>query len=152
MLTFPITMALHPVVMRASNAGHRLEALQAVSKWTRLMLAAVALGTVVAFAMGPRALGWFLGIEAPSRGVVALLLLAAGLWQVAQLTHKPLEVDGRTIAMLGLLGGALFLELAVSLALVSRMGAVGVAVGLVVGATSYLGGVALLAGKVRNYV
>ncbi|MGE3379523.1 MAG: lipopolysaccharide biosynthesis protein [Nocardioides sp.] len=142
MLAFPVTMALHPLVMRAVNDGRRVEALHAVKRWTLGMLLALALGTASAIAVGPFILGALLGTEPPSRAIVVPLLLGAGLWQVAQLAHKPMEVNRQTALMLGLLVAAVALEVAVALGSVRMLGDRGVALGLVVGAVSYLLGVA----------
>ncbi|GAB2683755.1 lipopolysaccharide biosynthesis protein [Thalassiella azotivora] len=135
-VTFPVIVTVHPLVMGRWNAGDRDAALALARLWTvRVALALVAVVGLSAV-VGPAALGVLTGVRADPV-LVAVLAAAGGTWQLALLVHKPLELRRRTDLMLGIVVLSLALSLAVQLATAGAWGARGVAAGLAVGAVTY---------------
>ena len=135
MVLIPVTMAAHPQLMAAYNSGARGEAFEALRKWTRLMLAAsfVSVFATIAGAV----------VLLPSRLlpnqvlVVSLLALAAAIWQISLLLHKPAELARDTRSMLRNISLAWVLGTIVGVAATQHLGGVGAALGTLTGATCY---------------
>lgn len=100
MLTFPITMTAHPEIMRRWNTHDKAGALTAIRVYTKYLLLISAGVVVIGAIFGTRLLQWFLGVEIPNPVIVPALLAGGALWQVALMTHKPLEIANKTMAML----------------------------------------------------
>lgn len=108
LLFMPITLAAHPRIMDAFNAGRSEEGSGLI--WTSIVwqvLLFVPMGLVLWWVGGP-VLALLLPDINPEAASALVLPLAAGglLWQLALLVHKPLEVAHRTVWMLGIIAAS----------------------------------------------
>lgn len=149
-LTFPVIVTVHPMVMARWNAGYPKEALALARLWTTRVALVVLVAVAVCAWWGPRLLGAVLAIPPPDAFLTALLALAGGAWQLALMVHKPLELQRRTRLMLVLVTGSLSLTLVVQMVTAPSMGAQGVALGLALGAGSYCVAARLVSRGVRG--
>ncbi|HEU4654942.1 MAG TPA: lipopolysaccharide biosynthesis protein [Steroidobacteraceae bacterium] len=119
----PLTLALHPAVMRASNRGSREEVRRIVMRslfgLTIMSLLVAGVGWLVV----PRLFGMG-GFD--SSGISAMEaagFIAAGCsWQIGLIAHKLLETQRRTALILLLMFGASSINIALNLAFVPMMG------------------------------
>src|SRR5690606_9521257 len=93
MVAFPVTMTLHPIVMRAWNAGQKEGALAAVRRHSLILSVWVTFGTVLVTLIGPPIIAAVANVPTPSRLLLLLLCLGGALWQLALISHKPLEMS-----------------------------------------------------------
>lgn len=105
LLFMPVTLAAHPRIMDAFNAGRFEEGSELIRTsivWQVILF--VPMGLVLWWAGGPVLVLLLPDID-PQVASTLLLPLAVGglLWQLALLVHKPLEVAHRTIWMLGII-------------------------------------------------
>lgn len=152
MLTFPLTMVSHPIVMRAWNAGKRADALATNAVYRRYLLV-LASGTIIVGAvLGRPVLEGLLSIDVSSPYLVPLLLAGAGLWQAGLMTHKELELTDRTRTMAGLVVGITLLSAAANVVLTPVVGIVGPATVFAIGAAIYTISTAMLGSSTRKRV
>ncbi len=99
MVAFPLTMYVHPLIMKHWNAGERAEALRLNLRF--LLAVGVITGACVGglAVVGSWALSLLLGGAVPSPSVFIPLAIGAALWQIALQAHKPLEMMDRTGVM-----------------------------------------------------
>jgi len=97
----PITLAVHPLVMKSWNAGSRSDALHAIRmgmKYQALMFIPIGVFLVV---LAPWVSRLVLGKQNAGAAAIVLPLAVGGfLWQVCLLSHKPLEILCQTRRML----------------------------------------------------
>lgn len=116
---FPVTMAVHPHVMKAWNEGRRGDALGLVNRalWIQLALF-VPVGLGLYFFGEPVVRVLLPGADV-DRGLIMTVAGGAFAWQIALLAHKRLELRNRTGLMLGVvvvawmggvLANAMFIE------------------------------------------
>jgi O-antigen/teichoic acid export membrane protein len=146
MVSVPVVMVLHPVIMRSHNRGDSAAAREVLRRWSVIMGCFVAATASLAALAGPQVIVLF-GLPEPDRLVLLLLVAGAGLWQYALLAHKRLEMAGRTLALMWCLALALLIEVVWSAALVPLAGARGAAGGVLIGTMSYLLLVGWLTGR-----
>lgn len=143
MVVAPVIMFIHPAFMRAWNSESRAAALQT---WRRMTLyltlgtSVAGTGTFVAFLV----VGDSLLEDPPSAATFGALVAGGVLWQLALMAHKPLEAAGRTKVMLAALLVSLLVTVGADLLLAPRLEVLGIALGFMVGALSYVGLVSLL--------
>ncbi|WP_336628844.1 MULTISPECIES: lipopolysaccharide biosynthesis protein [unclassified Microbacterium] len=103
MVAFPLTMYVHPLIMKHWNAGERAEALRLNLRF--LVAVAIITGACVAglAVVSTWALSLLLDGVAPSPAVFLPLAIGAALWQIALQAHKPLEMMNRTGTMTAML-------------------------------------------------
>jgi len=123
LLLAPITMALHPRMMALWAARRPAQAWRA---W-RWAMAAQALAVALLLAVLAPVSGWALRFlnataGAEARSVAVPLLFGGFLWQFALLAHKPLELAGRTVFMLGAAVVALGINVTANALLLPRYG------------------------------
>lgn len=136
-LAFPITMAIHPLVMRQWNLGQRAIAMATVARsLLHLSLLLTLLGAILVAFAPP-----VIRIIAPSvqAGTVLVMWLVIGsaLWQVALLAHKPFEFAGRTRSMLSLIFAAVGMTVIMDVILVPKFGPTAAAFSFAMGALVY---------------
>lgn len=137
LLAFPATMYFHPKLMMMWNAENR-EGIESVLRRTAgwfgvyCMIVAVLGGLVTSFAYR----SVFPELELPTP-VFILLFISAGLWQIALIAHKPLEMTDQTKWMLVVLAFSLSIAIVVSITSYHAFGVSGAPVGLAVGALIY---------------
>lgn len=133
----PLITALHPLIMKASNSGRHGVALSLVRKagiYQATLLGPLILGGIVFAVWGGRL---FPAANTDLR--VVLVLIASGfLWQFALIAHKPYELAGRTLSMIGALCVALVLGASISWATAPFGGATAVGLANVAAALTYL--------------
>lgn len=137
LLAFPATMYLHPKLMEMWNANNKAEMEPLLRK---VVFGFLVYCTAVALVGG-------LGLAAVYQlifpedslpvAVFVLAFVAAGLWQVALMAHKPLEMADKTKVMLGLLAASLAISVVVSVIGYLGIGISGAPLGLAVGAAFY---------------
>lgn len=129
LLFFPITLAVHPRIMRAWNegdAGESVGLIRTALAGQALLYLPVAAGLLL---FGRPVLDLLFGAEVAARQVGLLIPLSlAGLaWQVALIAHKPLELRERTRTMLVALVAVWVTNIALNLVLLPVYGVVAVA-------------------------
>lgn len=137
MVTFPLTMAIHPAAMELWNRGRIKEAMRTVRRGMTIMLTCVGILTVLTWALAPTVLRLVLPSIPPDRATITLLVVGAAAWQVALLVHKPFEFMGRTRSLLVFALMATVATALVDWTTVPAIGGTGAALGLVVGASLY---------------
>jgi O-antigen/teichoic acid export membrane protein len=119
----PVTLAVHPRIMRAWNARRPDTAWQL---WRWGMIMQFGIFAVVALVLGlfPHVAAWaILPAGAPELVPLVLPLAVGGfLWQFALLAHKPLEMASRTGLMLVGAMGALAVNVAANYFLLPKYG------------------------------
>jgi O-antigen/teichoic acid export membrane protein len=142
-LVAPAIMFLHPTFMRSWNTGERREALRIWRRMT-LFLALGTSATAVAMLVAYLLFAGMLLESPPSTPVFAALVVGGAIWQLALMIHKPVEASNRTLALLGALLVSLLTTLVADILLSRALDVLGIAMGLAVGGTTYIGLVALL--------
>jgi O-antigen/teichoic acid export membrane protein len=137
MLASPLLLLVHPSVMAHWNAGRFERARAQLRTSARLLAAGLALCLAGVAAAGPALLHLVIPGPPPSRALLVLLTLGAGLWQLGLLAHKPFEVANRNGTMLGLAVLAASLTLGLNLILVPVLGTLGAGAALACGACAY---------------
>ena len=103
MVSFPLTMVSHPIIMAAWNRGEPSVALATNRTFKKYLIwISVAIFLAGSF-FGRSVLELVLGIDIESTFLVPLLLAGAALWQVGLMTHKELEMEDRTKLMAALI-------------------------------------------------
>jgi len=150
MLTFPLTMVSHPLVMRAWNDGRRQEALASNGTYRKYLLWLAGATVLIGAAVGRPLLELGLSIEVDSPLIVPLLLLGAGLWQAGLMTHKELELTNRTRTMAALIVAIAVVSAGLNILLTPVLGLVGPAAVFALGAGLYTTITALLGASTRR--
>ncbi len=133
----PFLLYFHPKIMNLLNTGRAKNASTLLSKWEKVGALGCLLVVVLAwFYVTPFAN--FLGITGVPREALVLLVAGGSLWQLAQVTHKPLEMRGQTWVMLVALSLAFGLQLALLTILIPPLGLVGAALGMASGPFAYI--------------
>jgi O-antigen/teichoic acid export membrane protein len=138
MLMFPFTMRAHPALMRRWNSGDRPGALALARRYTKFVV--ISGGVCVAFGslVGSRILQPLLGVDIGSPLIVPALLGGAALWQVGQMSHKPLEMRNQTKTMLLIISTITALSVAANVILIPRIGLVAPALVFFAGSACYV--------------
>lgn len=101
LIFMPVTLAVHPLVMKLWNSGKRAEAVRAIRSgvmYQLLLFTPVGIGV---YFLAPFLTRLVLGRQNAAGSALVLPLAAGGfLWQVCLLSHKPLEILCRTNRML----------------------------------------------------
>jgi O-antigen/teichoic acid export membrane protein len=102
-LIFPITLALHPLLVRHWKTN-RVESFKVIKNIVLLMTGAFLLFLLVVVVFKKQFLGLLLGGEVDSNGnFVIYIAIASFLWQLALIVQKPMEMSFKTINMLMLI-------------------------------------------------
>lgn len=127
LLLMPVVLALHPRVMRAADEARGASELLRAG----LRAGAIIAGMVVALAalLGGLIVERTFGaaVDPTDRLVFSMLAASGCLWSLGLLAHKPLEVRGRTVTMVVLLGAALAAATAGNYLMIPRFGLLGAA-------------------------
>ena len=152
MLSFPLTMVSHPRIMRAFNRGDGVVALSINRRYSAYVLVSGFIVTAVGSLVGPAVLKYLLGTIPENVLVIPLLVAGASVWQLALMTHKPLEMLNRTKLMIALLAGATALSTAASIALMPRFGIIVPAAAFCFGAVLYAASTLVLGRYLRPQI
>lgn len=134
---FPVTLAIHPRIMAAHNAGHHSEA-RSLRRWAIVVQSAIA---VPAFAFL-----WFVQeflvidlLRQDVQSVTLVLPLAVGgfVWQLALVIHKPLELYHATKLMLVLVCVAVSVAMLMNYLLLPKYGTIASAYALAASGVIY---------------
>lgn len=136
LLIFPVTLYVHPLIMAAHNSNSG-SSRQLYNLAMRRLAIAIALLTVIGGVLLHVLSSPVFGNEGPGLPVVLVLFLSAGLWQLAQVSHKRLEIAGKTVLMLLLVLMSFTLSVVSQVLLAEPYGPLGLAIGLSVGSVSY---------------
>jgi len=137
MVSFPLTMVSHPLIMGAWNRGE-IRSAMAINRTFKRYLVWISL--VIIFAgcvFGRVLLEIILGIRISEPLLVPLLLVGAALWQIGLMTHKELEVENRTRLMATLIVSISVLSAIANVLTTDRAGVIGPAVVFASGAAAY---------------
>jgi O-antigen/teichoic acid export membrane protein len=153
-LTFlmtPVVLAAHPVLMAAWTEGREADA-ERMLRRTQAALLGGGIGLTAVLFLASDAVSTFVLGQADGAAAAVIPWVAAGAaaWQLAMLTHKPLELRQKTGAMLVAVLGALALNVGVNLYAIPRWGVVAAAVSTFVGAVFYCAAVRLIVSSERR--
>jgi O-antigen/teichoic acid export membrane protein len=137
MLGFPLTMVSHPRIMRAFNSGDGMAALRINRRYTAYVLVSGLMITAAGSLLGPMVLKYVLGTIPANVFVIPLLVAGASIWQLALMTHKPLEMLNRTKIMIAFLAAATAVSTVASVTLMPLFGVVVPAAAFCFGAVLY---------------
>ena len=123
LIFMPVTLAIHPLVMKLWNSGKRGEAVRAIrSGVIYQLLLFIPVGVSVYF-LAPFVTRLVLGSQNAAGSAVVLPLAVGGfLWQVCLLSHKPLEILCQTKRMLVGIACSLAINVSGNWLLVPRYG------------------------------
>jgi O-antigen/teichoic acid export membrane protein len=121
LLLFPLTLATHGRAVQAQDAGGSRAAAPLLLRSLGWQLVACALSLPVLYWLGPWLVQRLLS-QSVSGDLLVVIGLGAGLWQLALLVQKPLELAQRTALMACLMLLALLLEAALLWVLVPQHG------------------------------
>lgn len=96
--------------------------------------------TATVVATGPWLIPIVVGVPAPSIAVLVFLGLGSAIWQYGLLTQKHLELAGRSLVVLSLVGASALITAVVDVVLIPVVGPLGAAIGMAAGATAYHAG------------
>jgi len=123
-LSYPIIVASHPVIMRAWNTRDHISAINVSRIWTTrlsvLVFGGVLLGVTACIFLGQ----FLLGVKVSNSPTLWLLAIGAGCWQLSLMTHKGLEMVGRSRLMLLTLACMIAITLPVNVFLIPIWGSV----------------------------
>lgn len=137
MVSFPLTMVSHPLIMGAWNRGEAATAIEVNRTFKRYLIWLSIIIIVAGCAFGRVLLELILGIRINDPLLVPLLLVGAALWQLGLMTHKELEVENRTRLMAILIVSISVLSAIANVLLTGRAGVVGPAAVFASGAAAY---------------
>lgn len=144
----PITLAVHPLVMRHWNLGEQARSVQVIRSALRWQLVLfLPIGAVLFLASSALAR---ITLGQPNREAASMVLpLAIGgfFWQAALLAHKPLEVLCRTRSMLAGILAALAINVCGNYFLIPRFGFRAAAYVMVASSLAYLLAVRIMTPK-----
>ncbi|HET7204447.1 MAG TPA: lipopolysaccharide biosynthesis protein [Steroidobacteraceae bacterium] len=139
MALFPITMAVHPRIMRYALAGQHWQARAVLLRAGRAHALLGALLIPAGYALKGILTERILGLPAGEFDELVLpLLVGAFLWQSALLVHKPLEIANATRYMLVGMLLALCVAVGGNLLLVESVGLIGAALSMILSALAYI--------------
>ena len=138
MVSFPLTMASHPIMMRAWNEGHHEKAMAINRTYVRYLLLIGLVALLCGSVVGNAAVVLVLGMTPTNIWVVPLLTLGAVLWQVALMTHKALEVLNRTKTMAAIIVAITCVSTLGNIVLIPVLGILSPALLFALGALTYL--------------
>lgn len=139
LLLTPILLAAHPMIMGAWNEGRQDLARKHIASGIRMALGVALLAALAWWFLADFASRLILGSENAAAAAIAVpLCVAAGLWNVAVLLHKPLELRKRTGQLVLLIACALAVQAALNMVLIPRMGIEGAPYALLGGIIAYL--------------
>lgn len=136
LLIFPVTMYVHPLMMSVSNSKEGGVLALYHTAMRRILVAVVLLTVVGGVTLNYLALPIF-GNSGPGLVVTVVLFFSAGLWQMAQVAHKLLEIEGRTVIMLVLVAASCLTSFCFQVFLSGVWGPLGLAAGLACGPLVY---------------
>jgi O-antigen/teichoic acid export membrane protein len=123
-LSYPIIVASHPVIMRAWNTKDHATAINVSRVWTArlslILLMGVFLGSLACIFLGELVLG----ISVSNSPTLWLIAVGAGCWQLSLMTHKGLEMVGRPRLMLLVLAVLIAVTLPINALLIPLWGTV----------------------------
>lgn len=100
-VTFPITFALHPHIMKLANSGDNSSAYSLVIRGFLFQLLLMITIGIICYFGDEVLLDSILLMNDPDAPILLIILVfASGFWQLALLAHKPLEIRGKTKLML----------------------------------------------------
>jgi len=141
LILFPITLAIHPRIMAAENSGKQNIAYQQLNHSqtiSYIILALSMLGILIIYPIFFRYLVKVSTQDALSKGILVMIALGGGLWQIALLAHKPLEIANKTkLMVIGLLL-ALIVNIVLQVSLLKTLGVLATAIALVLSAFTYI--------------
>jgi len=138
---FPITLAVHPRIMAALNSGNQNIAYQHIKHAKAITMGIVVLSMFGILLLYPLFYQYIVKVEtqeALSRVVLVIIALGGGGWQVALLSHKPLEIANKTKLMVAGLLIALIVNITIQIALLKILGVLATALALVFSAFTYI--------------
>lgn len=136
----PVSMAVHPLIMSAWNRGRPGLALGTLATYQKILGLASIAAAIAALALGPWLIPIAAGVAVPPLTVLFFVVIGSAVWQYGLLTQKRLELAGRSLLVLGIMGVSLLLTVVVDVALVPVAGPLGSALGLTAGAAAYQAG------------
>lgn len=139
LLLFPITSAVHPRIMSAWNSGQQKQAISII-RWTLFAQSSLFILLVVACALtAPRIVGLVLSnSDVSASGLIIPLAVGGGLWQMALIVHKPLEMTENSRLMLLAIVGALGINVLINYWGLPRYGVIVAAYSTSVAACFYM--------------
>jgi O-antigen/teichoic acid export membrane protein len=150
MVSFPLTMMSHPLIMAAWNRGEPQQAVAINRAFQRYLSIISASIIVVGCLFGRTLMQIVLGIDITEPLLVPLLLVGAALWQLGLMTHKELEMENKTRLMALLIVSVAVLSAVVNLMIVRWSGVLGPAAVFAAGAAAYAATTYSLGARVRN--
>jgi O-antigen/teichoic acid export membrane protein len=139
LLFFPVTLAAHPRIMAAWNRGNKKEAFSLIRKSLLFQVALFLPFFALNFFAAPLVVRLILGRSFPGIDAIILPLACGGaLWQMALLSHKPLEMTGNTRLMLVFIVASLLTSLLINYWGLPRFGMVASAYANLFSALVYL--------------
>ena len=139
LLFFPVTLAVHPRIMKAWNNGNSVEAMSLLRRALIFQLCLF----VPFFLLNLFSASWLVSLilgttSAEVRQLVLPLACGGALWQMALLVHKPLEMMANTRLMLVFMVMALLVCLILNLVGLPRFGPIAAAYANLASAAVYL--------------
>jgi O-antigen/teichoic acid export membrane protein len=136
-LIFPITLALHPLLVRHWKTN-RVESFKVIRNIVLLMTGAFLVFLLVVVIFKKQFLGLLLGGEVDSNGnFVIYIAIASFLWQLALIVQKPMEMSFKTSNMLILIIAAVSIHFLVVKFFIVKFGLVLVPISLGLSALIY---------------
>lgn len=137
MVSFPLTMMSHPLIMAAWNRGEPTTAIS-INRTFQRYLSVISIVIVVGGCfLGRTVLQAVLGIDIEEPVLVPLLLVGAALWQLGLMTHKELEMENKTRVMALLIVSVALLSAIINVLIVRWTGVLGPAAVFAAGAGAY---------------
>ncbi len=134
----PVTLALHPRIMNAFNAGDLARSNRLIRTGLLAQVGLAALGALTVLACSP-ILFRLLKIEQPFSWPLLLALCGSGAgWQIALMVQKPLERGNKTQTVLLSFAASLTLIVVLDSVLPKIYGLAGIAIANLSGACAYL--------------
>ena len=138
MVSFPLTMVSHPLIMGAWNRGEASSALVINRTFKRYLIGLSVVIVLSGCLFGQSVLELILDIRITEPLLVPLLLIGAALWQLGLMTHKELEVENRTRLMAILIVSVATSSAVINAFLTAQSGIVGPAAVFAAGAGAYV--------------
>lgn len=152
MVFFPLTMFSHTLIMRTWNGGQGAEALRINRQYTR----GVVLGSMAVIAIGslslPTLLSKIIGVSLDSSLSIPLLLAASCMWQLALMSHKPLEMTGRTTSMILAIFLSAVVSVTFSVTMLPVLGTLATALAFLIGGSLYVAVTSYLSRAARKQI
>lgn len=138
---FPMTLAVHPRIMAACNSGNSYIAFQQITHAKIISFIILAMSVLGILVIYPIFFKYLVKVDAQkelSRMVLSLITIGGGLWQVALLAHKPMEIAQKTKLMINGLLLSLIANISIQIALLKIIGVLATALALVLSAIIYI--------------